>query len=156
MIEYRSSLKGNKEVQGIIVFYEYKTKIIIGILIGILSILLLVLGGVLQIGFLTFLGVVGLIYAFYIFYFWINRFQARRRSLNFLYSKHSVIYFTNRLSENDGVITDYCVEARSQSSFKKTEIEKIFVTKNAILVKLYAGKMISFPNQKDILDLLKK
>ena len=156
MIEYRSSLKADKETQAFVVFYQHQTKITIGILIGILSILLFIFGEIYRIGFLTFLGSVALVYAFYVFYFWLNRFQARRRSLNFLYSKHSVIYFTNRLSENDGVITDYCVEARSQSSFKRTEIEKIFVTKNAILVKLYAGKMISFPNQKDILDLLKK
>ena len=154
MVEYRSSMVSEKEVQGYVVFYTYLNKMILGIAAMILAILCFIFGSVFNIGFLTFLGVALSIFAFYIFYYWLNRVQARRRSLNRLYATHSVISFTYRLSENDGVITDYCLETRSQISFRKTEIEKIFYTKNAILVKLFSGSFASFPRQKNIVEML--
>ena len=156
MIEYRSSLEGDKKAQDIIVFYLYQQRIILGIASAILGILCLILSPILSLAFLTTLGLAAICFAGYTFYFWLNQTQRRRKSLNFLYMNHSVIYFVYRLSENEGVITDYCIQTRSQKSFKKSEIEKIIIKKDFILVKLFSGSMFSFPNTKEIENLLKK
>lgn len=156
MIEYVHTLERHRKTAIISIAMTYPVKIFTGIACAIASVICLAVGISITIDILIFLGLVLLVPALYFLYFWARVYRVRTVTMLRLFKKHSVTAMKYNFYYEDGAYHDVCKTIpQGAVEFRKKDIQKTIYTKNNIYIKLFNGKIITLPNQKDIADLLR-
>jgi hypothetical protein len=149
--EYKMHIDIEKKAQPTVVFLYYPIQCICAIVCFILSLICIGLGLAFSLELLKW-GIVVYFPAALLIAFLINKLGRRTRALSRLYRSHETKVFTFSLTDNNGVIRDFCNETRQGFEEKRANIRRIIKTKRLIYV-IYQNEMIStYPRTKQILE----
>ena len=149
--EYKMHIDTEKKAQPMVVFLYYPIQSICAIVFFVLSLILIGLGLAFSLELLKW-GIFVYFPAALLIAFLINKLSRRMRALSRLFRGHETKVFTFSLTDNDGVIRDYCNETRQGLEEKRADIRRIVKTKSLIYV-IYENEMIYvYPRTKQILE----
>ena len=153
-IEYKMTLRHERKIQPLVVIFTNKIKSLIALGCAIVAAVLVILGFTNSITFLR-CGVPFLFATGYFLYSWMNKSRMRALAMARLYRGQEKKVFTYTLSENDGIIKDFCHETGDSSENKRSKIDRVIAIRGTLYVLYYSGKVSTYPNTKEIKKFFK-
>lgn len=154
-LEYKMNLNDETKIQPLVVFVLCFKRITIGIVCAILGLIFAALGTTINRTLLV-LCILFLAVAVETLIFFLNICSKRNRNLVHIYRFCESNVLTYTLSENDGVIRNFCHERKAHEEAKRTQISRVISKKNFVFVVFSTGDVWTFPNTKEILAFWKQ
>lgn len=148
MIEYKMTLEQEIKSQPFLTFLFNKKRVVGGAICALLAIICFILGATVSVTFVIPTVIFALL-SLNLFLFWIRRSRVRSQRMASLYRSQETKVLTYTLSENEGVIIDYCNELKTRTEQKRSKISRVLTIKDTLYVIYYSGDISVYPNTEE-------